>query len=200
MDTEQRGYLKEMKKSVERMVRLLAALLNASRMDSGNLQPELKDTDMHALMREVQEDIEVSAHEAGIKLKTHLPKSAVRLKTDQTLLRIVLQNLIGNAIKYSKYASGSEVNIEMASDKKSITITISDQGLGIPRAEQQRIFQKFFRATNVRKVDTDGNGLGLYISKTIVDRLGGTISFTSQENKGSVFTVTFKTSNTKKAA
>ncbi len=200
MDSEQRGYLQEMKKSVERMVRLLASLLNASRMDSGNLRPELKDVDMHTIVRELHEDIEATARETGVKLKMVVPRSRIRLKTDQTLLRIVLQNLVGNAIKYSQATSGKTVIVTLASTRGGVRIAVADEGMGVPRNEQQRVFQKFFRASNVRKVDTDGNGLGLYISKTIVDRLGGTISFTSQENKGSVFTVTFPKANTKKAA
>ncbi len=200
MDSEQRGYLHEMKKSVERMVHLLAALLNASRMDNGNLKPELKDVDLHTFMRELEEDMEASARETGTKLDIRLPRAGIHMKTDPTLLRIVLQNLVGNAIKYAKNGTKNTVTIDLTSGRGGVTISVSDSGLGIPRNQQQRIFQKFFRASNVRKIDTDGNGLGLYISKTIVDRLGGRIEFTSKENEGTVFTVTFRKSTTKKAA
>ena len=72
-----------------------------------------------------------------------------------------------------------------------IAISVKDQGMGIPEDEQKRVFEKFFRAKNVRKQDTDGNGLGLYITRTIVERLNGVITFTSRENEGTVFTVTF---------
>lgn len=190
LDKDQRGYVKEMKTSVERMNMLLTSLLRASRMEGQNLQPEISDVDACALIRELEEDFVGLVREAGLQSVAVLPRHAVRLHTDPTLVRIVLQNLLSNAVKYSVKNSKKKICIELVEHASGVTINVSDEGLGIPTAEQKRIFQKFFRAKNVRKMDTDGNGLGLYITHTIVERLGGTIAFKSTENKGSVFTVT----------
>lgn len=190
LDKDQRGYVKEMKTSVERMNMLLTSLLRASRMEGQNLQPELSDVDVCTLIRELEEDFVGLVREAGLQSTAILPRHAVRLHTDPTLVRIVLQNLLSNAVKYSVKNSKKKITIELVERASGVVINVSDEGLGIPTAEQKRIFQKFFRAKNVRKMDTDGNGLGLYITHTIVERLGGTIAFKSTQNKGSVFTVT----------
>jgi signal transduction histidine kinase len=107
----------------------------------------------------------------------------------------VLQNLLSNAVKYARPKSKQKIEVKLAASGRDITITVRDQGMGIPQAEQKRVFQKFFRAKNVRKTDTDGNGLGLYISRSIMERLGGTITFTSQENKGTEFVVKLRKDN-----
>ncbi len=198
LDKEQRSYLKEMQLSVERMIRLLTSLLRASRSDTDDLHPEIKQVDVRTIARELHEDSEAASHEAGVGCTLHLPKTAVILKTDATLLRIVLQNLVGNAIKYSAHNAGKKVSVTLEQARSGIRFIVADQGMGIPKEEQKRVFQKFFRAKNVRMMDTDGNGLGLYITKTIVERLGGKIEFTSKEHEGTVFTVSFP--NTKKAA
>jgi len=189
LSDDQRSYVREMKKSVERMNALLSSLLRASRMESRNLTPDVSSIDVTALLHELRDDFEPLVHEAGLQYELVVPRHVVRLQTDPTLLRIVLQNLVGNAVKYSVKNSKKTILIELAEHASGITLTVRDDGLGIPFGEQKRIFQKFFRAKNVRKVDTDGNGLGLYITHTIIERLGGTITFKSIEDKGSVFTV-----------
>jgi PAS domain S-box-containing protein len=190
MDNDQRGYIREMQKSAERMTALLTSLLRASRMEEQDLRPDLRLTDITSVLRELHEDFTPLTQQSGLQCSLSLPRSAVKITTDPTLLRIVLQNLLSNAVKYSVKNSKKTIVIEVVEKKSGVSITVRDEGVGIPADEQKRIFQKFFRAKNVRKMDTDGNGLGLYITRTIVDRLGGSIVFNSTENKGTVFTVT----------
>lgn len=96
-----------------------------------------------------------------------------------------MSNLVSNAIKYSK--QDGIVTITVTALKDKVTVTIKDNGLGIPAEAKKQIFSKFFRATNVTRIETNGTGLGLYLVKGLVDELGGHISFTSQEDKGSTF-------------
>ncbi len=194
LDDDQRGYLREMEKSVARMVRLLTSLLHASRSESQKLQPSFIMTDLRTVLQEQADDTLPLLQEAALTCSLSLPKRAVTVRTDPTLLRIIMQNLLYNAIKYSRDAH-KPIVIALAERSSDVTISVSDQGVGIPAAEQPRIFQKFFRAKNVRKLDTDGNGLGLYITKSIVERLGGTIGFQSAEGKGTTFTVTLPKGN-----
>ncbi len=184
---EQASYVTEIDHSVRRMTALLGSLLHAARMEDERLHPELHAINLVSLVTDTVRDTQEVFEGSSIRYRLDLPKEQVQVLTDPVLLRVVMQNLLGNALKYSP--KGSEVAISVQRDGDHATLSVTDAGLGIPVAEQDRIFEKFFRAQNVRKVDTDGNGLGLYISKSIVDRLGGTISFTSEENKGTTFTV-----------
>jgi signal transduction histidine kinase len=100
----------------------------------------------------------------------------------------LLQNLIDNAIKYSR--DNSEVRVTVVKNENTIDITVADQGIGIPLANQASIFKRFFRAPNAVHLETDGTGLGLYIVESIIQRHKGTIRFTSAENVGTTFYVT----------
>jgi two-component system sensor histidine kinase VicK len=187
LSEEQRGYLSEMDRGLTRMVALLTALLNAAHLEGEGTKPELQTVDCVKLLRDIAADSKLLFEESTIHCTVSAPETPVELITDPTLFGIILQNLIGNAVKYSPKGSALEIGlIEKGTDA---VITVTDHGMGIPKEEQGRIFEKFFRAKNVRKVDTDGNGLGLYISKTIADRLGATMTFWSDEGKGTTFTV-----------
>lgn len=189
LSDEQKGYVKEMGVSLKRMANLLDSLLRASQMEDGGLGVSLADADINQLIAETDEDFRSIAKEHNISFSVSLPESPVVAKTDATLLRIVLQNLLSNATKYTR--KDSHISLTLDTDSDHYSISVADEGMGIPIAEQKRVFQKFFRAKNVRQMDTDGNGLGLYITKSIVERLGGTIEFKSAEGRGTTFTVTF---------
>jgi len=198
LTADQRSYLKEIDHGLDRMVALLTALLHASHLEGEGLRPEMQIIDAGALVREMEKDCETMAGEAGLHCMLSAPRRKIMVKTDPTLLRIVLQNLVSNAVKYSR--KGKRISIGFSANKSTIVFSVQDEGVGIPVAEQKRVFQRFFRAKNVRQMDTDGNGLGLYITKSIVERLGGTIEFKSRENEGTTFTVTFPVNGKKKAA
>jgi signal transduction histidine kinase len=112
---------------------------------------------------------------------------SVEVMIDTERMPFVFENLIDNAIKYT--SAGGIVSVMLARTAKNVLVTIADTGIGIPTDEQKNIFTKFFRATNAVKVVTDGNGLGLFVVKTIVERHGGTVSFVSEVGKGTVFTI-----------
>lgn len=198
LNKDQRGYVHQMKESIERMNTLLSSLLRAAKMDTQNIVPNIEKINISAVIHEMHADFLPLAQEAGLRCEFSVPRTSIYLMTDPTLLRIVLQNLLSNAIKYSVKHSKKAVSVQVSETESRVLVTVHDEGVGIPDAEQARIFQKFFRAKNVRKLDTDGNGLGLYITRTIVERLHGKISFKSAENKGTTFTVSFAKSVKKK--
>jgi signal transduction histidine kinase len=109
-------------------------------------------------------------------------------RTDPELLELILQNMISNAIKYSH--DGSNVTIHVQEKDTSLSISVEDHGIGIPKKDQSKIFEKLFRADNAREVDTDGNGLGLYIAKIAADVIHVKIDVQSEEGKGTTFTLT----------
>jgi len=109
---------------------------------------------------------------------------------------MVCLNLLTNAIKYTP--DGGSVTIDFEGQSNAYTIKISDTGCGIPKNQQDKIFNKLFRADNVREKDTNGTGLGLYIVKSIIDQSGGKIWFESIENSGTTFFIELPESGMKK--
>ncbi len=184
---EHQSYLQEADIATTRMANLIDALLHVAKLEDGGLVADKKNSDLRPFFRRVIDGWTVTAKGKGIVLTADIPASLPDIVTDPVLLEIVLQNLFANAIKYS--STKKPVTLRIVPEKDCLKIIVQDQGLGIPQAEQKRIFQKFFRAKNVREIDTDGTGLGLSMSRTIVENLGGTLTFKSEEGKGSEFTV-----------
>ena len=132
----------------------------------------------------------LGAELAGFLAETD--KKIPQVIADSKKLRNVVQNLIDNAVKYT--SRGGTVTISLKpEDDNMLAITIKDTGIGIPKEQQDQIFQKFFRGTNARKIKTEGSGLGMYIAKEIIQMHRGKIWFESVENKGSTFTFTLPT-------
>ena len=173
--------------SNERMISLINDLLDVSRIEEGKkfvVVPQ--KVDVVPLIKELISDYAAAARENKliIKLDKSLPKK-LELLIDGDKIRQVFQNLVDNAIKYS--LPGGEIDIGYQSATDSATFYVKDNGVGVPQNQQDRIFQKFFRADNVLKLKNQGTGLGLYIVKAIVESHGGKIWFESKENKGTTF-------------
>ena len=113
--------------------------------------------------------------------------SGLELLADTQLLKEILINLISNAYKYTP--AGGRVTINASAQGSQIAVNVTDTGCGIPVAEHNRVSTKFFRASNVGKMDESGTGIGLYLVYKLVKILGGSISFVSQENHGTTFTL-----------
>jgi signal transduction histidine kinase len=160
------------------------------------VQPE--PTDIIRLVRSVLDEFKPLSDEKELKVIFN-GNNIQQLMLDPNLMTIIFQNLISNAVKYSK--EGGQVLISTKQVNKnesvsnevltqdSIVIQVQDDGLGIPAAQKNQIFQKMFRADNVRKTNTDGNGLGLYMIKSLIEHSHGKIWFESEEGKGTIFFV-----------
>ena len=110
------------------------------------------------------------------------------INTDKRLLHMVVSNLISNAIKYTP--EGGSVKIGCQANLGQVVITVVDTGIGVPPEDQERLFSRFFRASNAREAVIKGTGLGLYIAKKSLSMLGGDITFSSVTDKGTTFTIT----------
>lgn len=190
---EQREYIAEIYRSTERMIKLLGDLLSVSRIEMGVFPIELATVDLVQTANETIRDLGALLNERGVKIETHYAADLPKTKTDKKSLRIVIQNLLTNSIKYSP--AKSTVDLSIDEHEGRIRFTIADHGAGIPAEDQKNIFSKFFRAENARNLDTDGNGLGLYIVKSMLEHIGGTISFASTVGKGTTFYVSLPKSS-----
>jgi len=185
LKTEQKEVVENIEKSNQRMIALVNGLLNISRIESGRIIVEPELTDLSELVNELLVELKQSAKEKQLKLTASLDKKIGELSVDPNLVREVYKNLMTNAIKYSK--DGGDIKINLSKIKKEVIFEIKDSGMGIPKKEQSKIFEKFHRATNAQKTDVDGTGLGLYLAKAIAESSKGRLWFESEENKGTTF-------------
>lgn len=187
LSAKTKDYVKQISTSNERMVRLVDDLLNVSRIETGRkFDIVLKDTDIVPIIKSVVKEQTLSAEQKHIALvcSADAPDKLI-LPIDELKIRQVFQNLINNAIKYSK--DKTKVIIGCQQKKNEVIFFVKDNGVGIPEHQQSRVFTKFFRAENILTMHTDGTGLGLYIVKAIAEAHGGKVWFESAENKGTTF-------------
>lgn len=197
VNEEQKRYLHEIYDGGKRMVELVNALLNVSRIELGTFIVEPKATDVVALLASVVDEQKTAIEQRHISVSVDTREWSTLYNADPKLLRMIFQNLLSNAVKYTP--PGGSIQITVAGKVKgqtygtvtlaedSFCFSITDSGYGIPANQKDKIFTKLFRADNVRTMDTDGTGLGLYIVKSIVDHSGGHIWFVSEEHKGTTF-------------
>ncbi|MBU0671343.1 HAMP domain-containing protein [Patescibacteria group bacterium] len=186
MNADQKHFLGRAVENSDRMIKLINSLLDITQIEEQKFQYKFEKHDYLSLVKEV---IKEQDHEAQKRDVSVIIKKEKDLKSEMVMdiekLKMSLTNLIDNAIKYSNKNGKVEILIEK---KGSMLHTeIRDYGLGIPKKEQEKMFTKFFRGNNVLKMETQGSGLGVFIAKDIIDKHGGKISFTSEENKGTTF-------------
>ncbi len=186
----QRQYLEEVYSANKRMVELINAFLNVSRLELGSFIVEPEPTQIVPIAETVIKEERQNIEQKHITLTTKFSSDIPTFSADPKLIRVIFQNLISNSIKYTPDGGSVGVEIALQPDKKSILIKVSDSGYGIPKDQHEKIFTKLFRADNVKTKDTGGNGLGLYIVKSIVDHSRGKIWFDSEKDKGTKFYVT----------
>ena len=189
LNKEQREYLDNIHQSTDRMARLVNDLLNVTRIESGRLRITPQPTEVKRFIKSIIDEAKPLA--AAKKIKINFIADAEKwqkISLDQNLMRQVFHNLLVNAIRYSPAGKG-KVEINLSKDKNYFITAVKDNGIGIPKKAQGNIFAKFFRADNAVKSITEGTGLGLYVSKMIVENSGGEISFASEEKKGTTFFV-----------
>ena len=181
----QRQLLGEAFASSERMVHLINDFLNVSRLQTGKFMLESRPIDLSKLVAVEVESLHTTAQMHALKIRYKKPPRFPLLVIDEGKVRQVIMNFIDNAIYYSH--EGTEIAVELSIEDGQAVLRVKDTGIGVPKDEQQHLFSKFFRATNARKQRPDGTGVGLFLAKKVIAAHGGTMTFESEEGKGSTF-------------
>jgi signal transduction histidine kinase len=185
---ETRSYVQDARESADRLIRLVNDLLDASRLESGRLAVVPRETRLGEVTQGVLGEVEALVRDKGHRLSIAGAEAVPPVLADPQLLRQVIFKLVCNAIRYT--LPGGELAIRMSREGSLVRWEIQDSGIGIPREAQRRLFEKFYRADNVSTIETEGTGLGLYLVRLIVERLGGKVRCESAEGKGSTFLFT----------
>jgi signal transduction histidine kinase len=133
----------------------------------------------------------------GIEYSLQIGRNEEEIEVDATKLKLAIGSIIDNALNYTP--KKGKISIAGSVEKGRALIKVTDNGIGIPKEEQEKVFSKFFRATNSLKVKTDGNGLDMYVAKTIIENHNGKIWFESEEGKGTSFFIEIPVSRPGKA-
>lgn len=182
----QRQLLSEAFVSSERMVHLIHDFLNVSRLQTGRFMIEKSPTDIVQLVRDEVGSLQHIAAKRNMKLVFHVSGEFPLLLLDAGKLRQVVMNYIDNALFYS-LDSKKTITVMLACVDNMVELRVIDSGIGVPKAEQHRLFSKFFRAGNAQRQRPDGTGVGLYLAKKVITGHGGEVLFLSEEGKGSTF-------------
>ncbi|HCQ30886.1 TPA: hypothetical protein DIU27_00690 [Candidatus Collierbacteria bacterium] len=181
----QEKYVLKINESNEREIQLVNALLNVSRIESGKIIVSAKPTNLRKLVEVIMGDMKVNITGENKILQYTIDKNVPEVVVDASLIKHVYLNLITNALKYTN--EGGKIVVKVYVKGNNVITEVKDNGIGIPKEEQKRIADKFFRGSNALKKETEGSGLGLYLAKTIVESSGGRIWFESIEGKGTTF-------------
>ena len=182
-DDNKKKFIKIIEEQSNRLIHLVENVLSVSKMNAGS--EVLKKVDVNKLIKDIlpmfSEQYKAKAFVQN--LNTNIPPA----RLDEDKFQQVLTNLIDNAAKYSAPEKAVTISTELA--ENFIVVKITDEGVGIKKEDYDKVFKKFSRLENYLTSTTQGNGLGLYITKELVEKMGGKISFTSEFGKGTTFKV-----------
>ncbi len=190
LDTDHKELFRRLTVSANRLSTYINNILNTSKYDRHHLNLQLREDTVQNVYATIADDMNLRAHSQRRLLSVSFPDALPTIPADIGSLSEVFSNLIDNAIKYSN--EGGAITVTAASKGDTVEITVKDQGIGMPANVISNLFQKFYRSHRSRET-VAGTGIGLYISKGIVESHGGTIAVTSEDGRGSVFTVILPT-------
>ena len=183
---EQKDVMKRLYERNNSSVFLIESLLDAIKIEDGAYVYSKTSVDIQDIVKSVTAYFQDKIKSKKIKVIFKKPANGFsKIMLDKEKIESAVQNLFDNAIKYT--GAGGVIEISLEDSGEDIEFKIKDSGIGIPKVEQPKIFNKFFKSANANKIEANGSGLGLFIAKKIIEDHGGNIWFDSEENKGSAF-------------
>ncbi len=187
----QTEYFKILRENSKKMDELVSDLLIVSRIEQGRLPLQREKASLKDLVEKIIKESEILAQASNVEIEFNSENNLPQIVFDPSQVKLAIGNLLDNAIRYTK--EKGKVKINLKKKNYNLYFEVEDNGVGIPKKDQKYIFQKFFRSENIKRYQTEGSGLGLYIAKSIIEKSGGKIGFTSKENRGSTFWFTLPT-------
>ena len=187
----QKDLLEKTYNSNNNLIGIVGDLLDTSSIENKKFTYDFKETEISLLLKEVVSKSIFLMREKKIKINYHEPEDhKIMMKVDEDKLSMALGNLMSNAVDYTP--DGGEIDVTLRKDNNQLIIEIKDTGIGISSEDQPHIFEKFYRGDNAKKTETDRSGLGLYISKQIIEKHGGTITIDSKEGEGTAVVISMR--------
>lgn len=188
LDGEQRHFVQRIHQGADRMINLVNLLLQIARVEAGRVRIDPMPVNLKLLTEGVIISLQDQIREKDQKVEVSMvPETLPKIPLDEDVIWQIVQNILTNAIRYSPHKSVIKVKITAREEKKEVLYSVEDKGIGIPKNEQGRIFEKFYRADNAVKYVPEGSGLGLNLAKMLVEDWDGKTWFESEEGKGSTF-------------
>lgn len=172
----------------DKLLRMVTELLDFQKIAVAKTQVRLQKVELSVLLRQQVEKFQMSAQEKHISLRLATCGQHI-FSTDLSMMDLIFENLLSNAVKYTQVGGTITVSASLDEVGKQVCIQVSDTGIGIPKTEAKHIFQSFFRASNAVNSQEMGSGLGLMLTRQLVQKLGGKLTFESEEGKGTAFLV-----------
>lgn len=185
LNQKQRVIIDNILRANNRMKKLVNDLLDVSRIEQGKLILVKEKFDVLEVIQEAVANSKIFALASGAKIKIKAENKVTEIIGDKRRIGVVVENLVSNAVKY--IGAHGKIEIGLTDNENEVLVWIKDNGIGIPANQHKKVFQKFFRAENTSRYQTDGTGLGLYIAKNVVEQAGGKMWFISEEGKGTEF-------------
>lgn len=185
VNQQQSGFLRTILNNTDRMAELINDLLDASKLDTGRVKVVVSQVDATLVLKEVITDLLPQLEEKGLLLITNGFEDLPVIQADGSRLAQIFINLLSNAAKYT--LPGGKITIAANRADEEVIFSVTDTGIGIKKEDQKRIFQRYYRTEDVQLRDIPGTGLGLYITKRLVELQQGRIWFESTYNQGTTF-------------
>ncbi|HTE21904.1 MAG TPA: CHASE domain-containing protein [Candidatus Limnocylindria bacterium] len=187
LSTQQRRLLDKAYESNERQLHIINEILYVAKIDAKGIVLTPRRINLNKLLRELTQEMSATAKKSRQKIRLQMPMRQIYVEADEHCLRMALENLISNALKYSH--EGSTANIKLSAGKEEVRITIKDRGVGIDAEDVPLLFQRFSRIPNELSRQTSGSGIGLYLSQQLIKLHSGTIEVSSVKGVGTTFVV-----------
>jgi len=185
MTEKQKEYLDDIYKVNEQMIKLVSDILSTLRLESEAALIKKGKISVASLFKDILITVTTAAKERKVALQSSLNHRTLIIETDPEILKSIIRSFFSNAINYSR--PGQKVILGVKEESRAVVFFVRDFGIGIPKNEQKRMFERFYRASNARALKPIGTGIGLNIAKILAEKIGAEISFKSEENKGSTF-------------